>query len=103
MGIGDAAIWAQISELVDSIKMKAGDGNAAAYACQIRHLPDTSNNHSQISTRAYPLTVGSRPLYMAGCRWHASPTCAAAAHLLGREAKTGCSPFRQSSARNAPT
>ena len=30
MGIGDAAIWAQITELVDSIKMKAGDGNAAA-------------------------------------------------------------------------
>ena len=39
MGIGDAACWAQISELVDSIRMKAGDGNAGALSlARIPHL-----------------------------------------------------------------
>lgn len=39
MGIGDAACWAQISELVDSIRMKAGDTNAEGLSVsRIPHL-----------------------------------------------------------------
>ena len=39
MGIGDAAIWAQVRELVDSILRKSGDGNARALSlARIPHL-----------------------------------------------------------------
>ena len=39
MGIGDAAIWAQVGELVDKILRKSGDNNAGALAlARVPHL-----------------------------------------------------------------
>jgi len=44
MGIGDAAIWSQVRELIDSILMKAGSNNAKALTLgRVPHLRGTAS------------------------------------------------------------
>eukprot|EP00965_Chrysotila_dentata_P071734 2369769-Pleurochrysis_carterae.AAC.4 len=66
MGIGDAAIWAQVRELVDLIKKKAGENNADALTLsRVPHLRgkgalDTGDHESNDGLRTVRVTVSAR-------------------------------------------